>query len=168
LKLQCFYTFTLLSSAEEDPAFRDPELNKPSNNPNNLSNAARRRMERKRFACRIKLVAPLPGLKPIPKPKQRPGKEEIIDLAKRLDGGPGHFPDFFYRYPEWAGYPPHYAPGLAEAAKLKKQAEAIRKGEERPPPWLVYKEPERWTPRQEVKTAPLQERSPKPTPISKG
>ena len=76
----------------------------------------------------------------------------------RLDGKtfPRHFPRFFYYYPQWASYPPQYAPALEEVAKLKKRAEAILNGEERPPPWLVKKEPERWTPTREVETPQFQ------------
>jgi hypothetical protein len=140
--------------AEEDPAFRDPELNKPPENPNHLSAAARRRIKHRRFACRIELVTPLPGMNALPRPKQRPGKEAIIDLARRLDDSPMRLPLFFYHYPKWASYPPQYAPGLERVARLKRQAERILNGEERPPPWLVAKEPERWMPKREVKTAP--------------
>ncbi len=142
--------------AEEDPAFRDPDLNKPSTNPNKLPNAKRRALEHKRFACRIALQTPLPSQNALPKPKRPPTEEEIIDLAIRLDGKmlQRHFPKFFYQYPKWAGHPPHYDQAMQEVAHLKQQAEAILKGEERPPPWLVRKEPERWTPKQGVKTAP--------------
>ncbi len=142
--------------AEEDPKFRDPELNKPSANPNALPNARRRAIEHKRFACRMELQTPLPSLNALPKPKRPPSEEEIIDLAMRLDGKmrQRHFPKFFYHYPQWAGYPPHYDRAMQEAANLKRQAKAILNGEERPPPWLVRKEPGRWTPKQELKTAP--------------
>ncbi len=141
--------------AEEYPAFRDPELNKPSPNPNNLTNSQRRRIEHTRFACRLELETPLPSLNPIPKPKRPPTREEIIDLALRLDSKTiRHFPKYLYYYPAWAGYSEQCEMALKEVAKLKQRAEAILNGQERPPPWLVHREPYRWTPKQQVKTAP--------------
>ncbi len=142
--------------AEEDPKFRDPERNKPAKNPNNLPAAQRRWMARNRFACRIALETPIPGLKALPRPKSPPSREEIIDLAMRLDGDsfPRHFPEFLYRYPGWASHPPQYAPALERVAQRKAQAARILNGEERPPAWLVRREPARWTPVQPVKTAP--------------
>ena len=91
--------------AEEDPEFRDPELNKPSPNPNNLPAAERRRLAHTRFACRIALETPLPSSKPLPRPKRPPTRDEIIDLAMRLDSphmSERHFPRFIYSYPKWA------------------------------------------------------------------
>lgn len=47
-----------------------------------------------------------------------------------------------------------YEAALKEVAILKRDAEAVLLGEKRPPPWLVRKEPERWMPMREVRTAP--------------